>query len=257
MKNMLAAIWSESLKVTRSKVFYFTFIFFAIVPIMFGLMGFIQNNPELVYSISLIGSGVTLDGTVDWTSYLGNLNQGVAGAGIVGFAFVASWIFGREYADRTIKDLLSLPVSRSWIVLSKFIVMFIWCVLLSLFMFLIGIVVGIVINLNGLSVEILIHGFNIFIVTSILAIIISTPAAFLANYTRGYLLPIAFAILTIIIGNFIGIVGLTQYYPWALPTAYQHAGYLGTKSLIILCFTGFLGLLGTFAWWRYADQTYN
>lgn len=255
MKNMLAAIWSESIKVLRSKVFCFTFIFFAIMPIMFGLMSFIQNNPGLAYSIGSIGSGVTLDGTVDWTSYLGNLNQGAAGAGIVGFAFVASWIFGREYSDRTIKDLLALPVSRSWIVLSKFIVMFIWCVLLSLFMFVIGLMVGIVINLGGLSVEILIHGFNRFIVTSILAITISTPAAFLANYTRGYLLPIGFTILTIIIGNFMGIVGLTQYYPWALPTVYQYGGHLGTYSWIILCLTGIFGLLGTFAWWRYADQT--
>ena len=255
MKNMLAAIWSESLKVLRSKVFCFTFIFFAIMPIMFGRMSFIQNNPELAHNIGSIGSGVTLDGNVNWTSYMENLKQGIAGAGIVGFAFVTSWIFGREYVDRTIKDLLALPVSRSWIVLAKFIVMFIWCVLLSLFMFVIGVIVGMVINFDGLSVGLLIHSLLSFIVTSILAMIISTPAAFLANYTRGYLLPIGFTILTIILGNFVGIAGLTQYYPWALPTVYKYAGYLGTSSWIILCLTGILGLLGTFAWWRYADQT--
>ena len=127
MKNMFAAIWSESLKVLRSKVSWFTFIFFAVMPIMYGLMGFIQKNPELAHNIGSIGAGVTLDGKVNWASYLGNLKQGAAGAGIVGFAFVASWIFGREYSDRTIKDLLALPVSRSCIVLAKFIVMFIWC----------------------------------------------------------------------------------------------------------------------------------
>ena len=255
MKNILAAIWCESLKVLRSKVFFFTFIFFSIMPIMYGLMGFIQNNPELAHNIGSIGSGVTLDGKVNWTSYMDNLKQGIAGAGIVEFAFVASWIFGREYVDKTIKDLLALPVSRSWIVLAKFIVMFIWCVLLSLFMFVIGVIVGMVINFDGLSVSLLIHGLLSFLVTSILAMIISTPAAFLANYTRGYLLPIGFTILTIILGNFVGIAGLTQYYPWALPTVYKYTGYLGTSSWIILCLTGIFGLLGTFAWWRYADQT--
>lgn len=255
MKNMFAAIWSESLKVLRSKVVWFTFIFFSIMPIMYGLMGFIQNNPGLAHNIGSIGAGVTLDGKVNWTSYLGNLKQGAAGAGIVGFAFVASWIFGREYSDRTIKDLLALPVSRSWIVLAKFIVMFIWCFLLSLFMFAIGLIVGMIINFDGFSVEILMHALYIFSVTSILSIIVSTPAAFLANYARGYLLPIGFTILTIVIGNFIGIAGLMQYYPWALPTVYQHAGHLETNSWIALCFTGVLGLLGTFAWWRYADQT--
>jgi len=255
MKNIHAAIWSESLKVIRSKVFCFTFIFFSILPIMYGLMGFIQNNPALAHNVGSIGSGVTAHGTINWTAYLQNLEIGIAGAGIVGFAFVASWIFGREYADRTIKDLLALPVSRSCIVLAKFIVMFIWCILLALFMFLVGVIVGMIINFDGLSVGILIHGLYCFIVTSILAIIISTPAAFLANYTRGYLLPIGFTIITIIIGNFMGLTGLTQFYPWALPTVYQYVGHLGTNSWIILCITGALGLLGTFAWWRYSDQT--
>lgn len=255
MKNILAAIWSESLKVLRSKVFWLTFIFFSIMPIMFGLMGFIQKNPEFANSIGSIGSGVTLDGKADWTTYLGNLNQAIAGAGIVGFAFVTSWIFGREYSDRTIKDLLALPVSRACIVLSKFIVMFMWCVLLSLFMFVIGLIVGMVINFDGLSVGILIHSFYRFSVTAMLTMILSTPATFLANYSRGYLVPLGFAILTIILGNFTGIVGLTQYYPWALPTVYQDVGNLGTVSWIILSLTGVLGLLGTFAWWRYADQT--
>ncbi|MDF2944126.1 MAG: bcrB [Herbinix sp.] len=255
MKNLRAAIWSESLKVLRSKVFWLTFLFFAIMPIMFGLMGFIQKNPEFAQSIGSIGAGVSLDGVADWTSYLGDLKQGIAGVGLVGFAFVVSWIFGREYSDRTIKDLLALPVSRSCIVLSKFIVISIWCILLSLFMFIIGLIVGIVIDFEGLSAAVLIHSFYRFIATAILTMIISTPAAFLANYSRGYLVPLGFAILTIILGNFIGLMGLTQYYPWALPSIYQDAGYLGSISWSILCLTGVLGLLGTFAWWRYTDQT--
>jgi ABC-type transport system involved in multi-copper enzyme maturation permease subunit len=41
---------------------------------------------------------------------------------VIGFAFVTSWVFGREYSDRTVKDLLALPAPRSSIVLSKFIV---------------------------------------------------------------------------------------------------------------------------------------
>jgi ABC-2 type transport system permease protein len=255
MKNLCAAIWSESLKVLRSKVFWISFLFFTIMPIMFGLMGFIQKNPEFAQSIGTIGAGVTLDGVADWTSYLGSLKQGIAGVGIVGFAFVASWIFGREYSDRTIKDLLALPVSRSCIVLSKFIVMSIWCALLSLFMFIIGLIVGLVIDFDGLTATILIHSFYRFMATSILTMIISTPAAFLANYSRGYLVPLGFAILTIVLGNFMGLMGLTMYYPWALPTIYQDAGFLSSVSWAILCLTGALGLTGSFAWWRYTDQT--
>ncbi|MBU3174126.1 ABC transporter permease [Clostridium estertheticum] len=228
MKNIIATIWSESFKVIRSKVFYLTFIFFSIMPIMYGLMGFIQNNPELAHNIGSIGAGVTLHGTANWISYLGNLNQGVAGAGIVGFAFVASWIFGREYSERTIKDLLALPVSRSSIVLAKLIVMFIWCFLLSLYMFAIGVIVGMVINFDGLSVRILIHCLNRFIVTAILAMIISTPAAFLANVTRGYLLPIGLTILTYAVLSMVNSNSLPIY---RSPRVYQFDYYLLNRGI--------------------------
>jgi len=46
--------------------------------------------------------------------------------GLIGFAFVTGWVFGREYSDRTVKDLLALPTPRLSIVLSKFIVVAIW-----------------------------------------------------------------------------------------------------------------------------------
>ncbi|WP_394697887.1 ABC transporter permease [uncultured Methanomethylovorans sp.] len=44
--------------------------------------------------------------------------------GTIGFGIISSWIFGREYSDRVIQDLLALPVPRSTIVLSNFVVIF-------------------------------------------------------------------------------------------------------------------------------------
>src|SRR5699024_1298166 len=39
--------------------------------------------------------------------------QMIAVGGIFVFGFVTSWIFGREYADKTVTDLLALPYSRA------------------------------------------------------------------------------------------------------------------------------------------------
>jgi ABC-2 type transport system permease protein len=36
------------------------------------------------------------------------LAQGIAIGGLFVFGFIMSWIFGREYTDRTMKDLLAL-----------------------------------------------------------------------------------------------------------------------------------------------------
>jgi ABC-2 type transport system permease protein len=40
-------------------------------------------------------------------------------------------VFGREYSDRTLKDLLALPTLRSAIVLAKFVVVASWSAALT------------------------------------------------------------------------------------------------------------------------------
>jgi ABC-2 type transport system permease protein len=173
---------------------------------------------------------------------------------------VTSWVFGREYSDRTVKDLLALPVSRSFIVLSKFMVVVIWCVLLSFILFVFGLIIGVMIQLSGWTSEIAFQNAYKFTVTSLLTILLCTPVAFFTSYGRGYLPPMGFVIFTLITAQFIGLVGLGPYFPWAVPGLYSVAAgtegmQLGAVSYIILYFTCIVGLFATFAWWRFADQT--
>jgi len=261
MKSIFPAIWAESLKIKRSKILWITILAFLFIPSMMGVLMFVIKNPEFSSKLGMIGTKAAMlrFGNVDWQTYFGLLNQIIAGVGLIGFAFVTSWVFGREYSDRTAKDLLALPTPRSSIVLSKFIVVAIWCVLLSFILFAFGLIVGGMIQLPGWSSEIAFHSACIFIVISMLTILLCTPVAFFASYGRGYLPPIGFAILTLIIAQFIGLVGLGPYFPWAIPALYSGAAgvesaQLGIVSYIILFFTSIFGLIGTLAWWRYADQ---
>jgi len=68
-----------------------------------------------------------------------------------------------------------------------------------------------------------------------------------------------FVILTLIMANFTGIVGLGPYFPWAIPGLYGTTSglenlQLNNASYLILFSTGILGLFGTLAIWRFADQ---
>ena len=67
------------------------------------------------------------------------------------------------------------------------------------------------------------------------------------------------AISTLIAAQFIGILGLAPYFPWAIPITYGTVGadgvQLGAVSYIILVSASIVGFLATFAWWRYADRT--
>jgi ABC-type transport system involved in multi-copper enzyme maturation permease subunit len=257
MKSIMATLWAESLKVRKSKVFWLSMVFFVFVSSMMGLIMFVQIHPEISQKLGMIGTKASLlrFGEPNWQNYLTLVLQGFAGIGLVGFGFVTCWIFGREYSDHTIKDILSLPVSRSSIVLSKLIVVILWCILLSLIFLLFGIIFGYITGVQGWSGEILSQFLHSFTIISLLTILLCTPIAFFASYSGGFLLPVGIIILTMIMANFTGLVGLGPYFPWAIPGLLSvPQGHLKLISYLILFSTSILGLIGTVAWWKFADQ---
>ena len=260
MKGLAKAFWAESIKVRRSKILWITFLVFSFIAVMMGLLVFVANHPDLVGDSVVLSAKASMIGNADWPGYFELLYQIIAMIGLIGFGFVISWVFGREYADHTLKDLLALPISRSVIVLSKFMVITIWAVLLSLTLFVLALVTGLAVNIPGWSGVTALHAFLIFTGTAILTLLLCTPIAFLASYGRGYLLPMGFIILMIIITQFIivGIPGIAPYVPWAIPALFCGAAgpsgpFIGTASYIILVFTSIFGLAITMAWWRFAD----
>jgi ABC-2 type transport system permease protein len=261
MKSLMAALVTEYMKLHRSKIFWITILIFLFIPFMMGLLFFVQKYPEISGKLGMIGTKASMLrlGKANWPNYLGLLTQGIAAIGLMGFGFVTSWIFGLEYSDRTIKDILALPVSRSFIVISKFIIITIWCGLLTFVFFVFGLIVGQLIDIPGWSYEFVLQSASKFTIVSLLTILLCTPVAFFASYGRGYLLPMGFVILTLIIANFTGLVGLGPYFPWAIPGIYSAPSdtegmQLVFSSYIILVFTSVLGFVGTITWWRFADQ---
>ena len=98
-------------------------VFFVFVSFMMGLIICIQIHPEISQKLGLIGTKASLlrFGEPNWKNYLALLLQGISAIGLIGFGFITSWVFGREYTENTLKDILALPVSRSTIVSLKII----------------------------------------------------------------------------------------------------------------------------------------
>lgn len=261
MVKFVSTFVAELLKIRRSKVFIASILFFAFVPLMMGLMFFVQKHPEIAAKLGMIGTKATLLrlGKADWMAYLGFLIQGMAGVGLIGFGFIISWIFGREYVDRTLKDIVALPVSRTSIVVSKFLVVTLWSVLLMLVFWLSGFLFGKLIDISGWDVFSFSQITGVYLITSFLTILLCTPVAFFAGTSRGYLFPMSFVILTMLMANFTGLVGLGPYFPWAIPGLFSvPAGTEGMQltitSYLILISTSGLGFFGTIFWWLFADQ---
>jgi ABC-2 type transport system permease protein len=261
MKKVWATLWAEYLKILKSRILPGSVIFFILVSSMMALVMFVQKYPEVSEKLGMIGDKAALlrFGEPDWQNYMRLLIEGLAAVGMVGLGFTTTWVFGREFSDNTLKDLLALPVSRGYIVVSKFIAVIVWFSILSAVYLVSGLLGGRLLGLPGYSGEIMARFLHTFIITSGLIIFLCTPVAFLASWSRGYFLPIGFVILTLILANFSGLVGLGPYFPWAIPGLYGNpvntAGMqLKGISFVILVCTSFAGLAATLYFWQNADH---
>jgi ABC-2 type transport system permease protein len=260
MKNVVAAFSCEALKVFRSKILWITILGFLMVPLAGGFFMFILKDPELARSSGLISTKAHLAGIADWPSYFQFLAQGVAVGGLFIYGFVTSWVFGREYSDRTVKDLLALPISRTLIVAAKFMMVFLWCLFLALLVFGVGLWVGKIVAMPGWSGELAFQGFRTFFIAALLTTALSTPVAFFASFGRGYLSPLGFVLFSLLLVNIVAETGYGEFFPWAIPALYSGvagsaAALPGIISYVLVVMTSLVGLVGTSLWWRYADQT--
>lgn len=261
MKGVVIALQIELIKTRKSKVFWITLIFFTFIAVMMGFLVFILKHPEIAENSPILSVKASLIAAADWTSYMDLLIQLVLILGILGPGFVATWIFGREYSDRVLKDIIALPVSRFSIVAAKFIIIFIWSILLVLILLVIGIAAGFIVKLEGWTKDTFLNSVAVYAVTSFLTIILFTPIAFTTCASRGYLLPFATLILILIVTqfSFIGFEGITPYFPWSVPALYSGIAGPGAPaeepiSYFIVVLTSLAGYIGTSAWWRYADH---
>ena len=258
MSKLNKALWVEILKVKKSKIFWITITAFSFITIVIALMMFILKNPELARNTGLLGEKAQIIGEASWPSYFEILSQIIAMGGLVGYGFIASWMFGREFSDQTIEDILSLPTSRATIITAKFIIMFFWSLLLSCLVLVIGLIAGKIVGLSQWSLIIFSEGTKLFIITSLMTIGISTLVAFFASYGRGYLPPMGFVISTIVISQFLAALGHGAYIPWSIPALYSGAAgptqtNLEPISFVIIIFTTLVGYIITIKWWKTAE----
>jgi ABC-2 type transport system permease protein len=258
MNDLINSIWIESRKATRSRMPLFTFLGSLFMPLGIGLLIFLARNPELTQKLGLVSAKANLIAysATDWPTYLGLTAMIVAAGGFFLFTFAISWVFGREFADGTLKDMLAVPVRRSSLLLAKFIVMVAWSIALTLVILIFSLVMGTLIHLPQGSFSVILQGSALVAITGGLVIAIALPLALFASIGRGYLLPIATAIMALITANLLVVAGLGEYFPWAVPALFaQEKSALAPISYWIVLITGLAGMVGTYLWWKYADQS--
>jgi ABC-2 type transport system permease protein len=260
MKNFKSALWTEMLKMVRSKVPLFTAIGFSIVPLVGGLFMIILKEPEAAKSMGLISTKAQLMvGVANWPAFFNIIAQAVAVGGAILFAIVTAWTFGREFSDHTSKELLSLPTSRETIIGAKFIIIAVWTLTLSLFVFGFGLLVGKLVVIPGWSTELLQAAFVDILGSAMLTIVLLPFVALISSMGRGYLPAFGWTIFTVAMAQIAVITGWGDWFPWSIPALFSgavgpRAEQLGLHSYVIVILASLIGLTTTFYWWRNTDQ---
>ncbi len=256
MSNVSQAIWVELLKARRSRMPLITALGFLMIALAGGFFMIIVQDPELARRVGLISAKAQIAmGAADWPNYIRFLSLATGAGGVGLFGLIATWVFGREYSDRTVKDLLALPTSRSAIVLGKLVVIALWSAMLVVLLCAAGLAVGVAIGLPPASRQFFLESGVKLAIAAGLTILLAPPIAFFAGAGHGYLPPIGILILAMALAQIMTVIGYGEYFPWAIPGLYAQGTEVGVASYVIVILTSIAGMAGTFFWWQYADQT--
>ena len=259
------ALWVELQKVRRSKTLWITALAFSLVTFISGLFMFILQDPERARRFGLVGAKAQIfAGSADWPSFFNLVLLMLSVGGLIIFGFIFVWVFGREFSDKTVYDMLSLPTSRVTIVMAKIITAAYWSVALILLVFVLMLGIGTILQLPAWSATTTLNGFKLLLGTGSLTVLLCIPFALVASVARGYLPAVGCIFLVLVLGQVISQLGYGQYFPWTIPMLYGGAAEaltgkaatpLGLVSYLLVGLVSVLSLVVTGAWWRYADQT--
>jgi ABC-2 type transport system permease protein len=260
-----SALWVEMQKIRHSKTLWASILAFTFITLICGLFMFILEDPERAHSLGLLGAKAEIfGGSADWQSFFSLMLVLISVGGLVVFGFIFVWIFGREFSEKTVYDMLSLPTSRVTIVIAKTITAAYWSLALVVLAFLLMLVVGAILQLPEGSTSIILDGLKTLLVTGCMTIILCVPFGLAASLTRGYLPAVSCIFIIIVLEQIIDRLGYGPYFPWDVPALYSGAAEaltgtapipLGPISYILVGLVSIIGLVLVSLWWKYADQT--
>ncbi|HET9758064.1 MAG TPA: ABC transporter permease [Candidatus Limnocylindrales bacterium] len=261
MSGFVVAVRTEMLKARRSRVPWGVAIGFSLAPLVTGLFMVILKDPERARSLGLLGAKAQLTaGTADWPTYIDLLGQAVAVGGAVLFAFLTAWVFGREFADKTVRGLLANPTSRGTIVLAKATVVATWGLVTTAWVLALGLLIGGLIDLPGWSPSEGMATVMAIALAAVLTVALQGWAAFFASAGRGYIAPLAWTVAMVALSQILTVLGWGAWFPWSVPAILAGAGGaavepVGPGGIGLVVVTAAVSLAATIVWWERADQT--
>jgi ABC-2 type transport system permease protein len=255
------ALVTEFAKLRRSKVTWLSLVALALGPLGIALMMWIVREPGRAATLGLLGTKANLSGlAATWPMFAYMLTMLVGMGGVLLLSFIVAYVFGREYAEGTAKNMLALPVGRHWFVLAKLVVVAAWWLVIVVAVLAEGLLVGSVLALPGFSSALAAAIVRDSLLAAMIAYLLAPFVAWITTLGRGYMAPLGFALAMLALGQVFSKTGWAMWFPWSIVPAYIGAvgkpvSSVTPASLAVVGLTFLAGIAATMAQLRWADNT--
>lgn len=242
---MLTFIRMEFLKIKRSKLFYISLLSGIALPIFMFISAFyihvLDSNRVLLFS-----------------SYLTNLNMYMnAVLAVFIFCIIVSYLFGREYAEHTLKSILTRPVSRKKYLCGKFLMFLIWILILATVSFITCCICSILGGVQGISLSIAVEYYLRMLLGGFLLFLPMSPFVFIGMIMKNIIPGIICGVVAFMINMIAYQRPYAPYCPWISPfiissgEIYNYSTGLITPILILIIVFS----IGTILSWLYLAKS--
>lgn len=170
--------------------------------------------------------------------------------GVPLYGVVTTYLFNREYTENTLKNILTIPVSRVSFIMSKTLLLFMWIMMLTVTAWGITLVLGLLTQFNGINISVLTESLKQFIIGGLLLFILSSPIILLTLVMKNYVPTIIFTVVITLINVMGGNSEHRALFPWAaagdiandtlLPTYPPEYSYIGIIATALIGFTAMI-----------------
>lgn len=247
-------------KLRRSPVPWVTLGAVLAAPWGIALFLWIVRDPQRAAELGLLGTKANLAGLeATWPAFGNYLTLILGAGGMLLVAFIVTYLFGREYADGTAKNLLALPVARQWFAVGKLLVALAWWLVLAMAALAEGLGIGWLLDLPGFSGEVAGRIVAGSLLAASVSFLLAPVVGWVAVWSRSYLAALGFALGMLLLGDLLGHTGWAAWFPWSIvPLLTGMVGHavpdLPWTSYLVLTLTFVAGSVATALQLRFADN---
>ncbi|WP_139487928.1 ABC transporter permease [Brevibacillus dissolubilis] len=241
---MVNLLYTEVLKLKRSKMFMLSILGSAVAPLMVAAAMFVQMQTK--------GIMAQMDILLLNTSIYAVLVIAVPLYGVI-----TAYLYNREYAEDTLKNLLTIPVPRISLLASKWLLLFGWIMLLTVVTWGMAILSGAIGQFAGFSLSLLLQSLGQYMVAGVLLFLLSTPIVFITLVLKNFVPTIIVTIMITLINVMLATNEHRGLYPWTAALGIANGTLESTYPLIvsyvIIAVTAIAGLIATVVYFKRVD----